>query len=183
MKNSIRLGASALLLMLGSSADAEVQETRDGYFAIQSLILVDLAPSATYRELIRLSEWWDPAHTWSGSSRNLTLEPRAGGCFCEKLKSGGSVQHARVLFARPGELLRLEGALGPLQEMAVTGVLTFTLAPDGPGTRVTMSYRVAGGLTMEPAKLAPLVDQVMTGQLERLRNFANAKFLAKGLPD
>jgi hypothetical protein len=66
MKNSIRLGASALLLMLGSSADAEVQETRDGFFAIQSLILVDLAPSATYRELIRLSVLWVPGHTWSG---------------------------------------------------------------------------------------------------------------------
>src|SRR5688572_15907839 len=144
MNTPTRLGALALSLALASAAYAEVQETRDGYFAIQSVILVDLAPSTAYRELIRIPEWWDPAHTWSGSSRNLTLDARAGGCFCEKLKNGGSVQHARVLFAQPGERLRLEGALGPLQEMAVTGVLTYTLAPDGPGTRITMSYRVAG---------------------------------------
>lgn len=55
------------------------------------------------------------------------------------------------------------------------GVLTFTLAPDGPGTRITMTYKVAGQLTMDAAKLAPLVDQVLNGQLERLRDYANSK--------
>jgi uncharacterized protein YndB with AHSA1/START domain len=122
--------------------------------------------------MTKVAGWWDPKHTWSGSAKNLKLEPRAGGCFCEKLPDGGSVQHARVIFAQPGKLLRLEGALGPLQEMAVTGVLSFSLAPDGPGTRIRMTYRVAGVLTMDSAKLAPLVDQVMGIQLERLRAFA-----------
>ena len=87
---------------------------------------------SVYRELGQGRRWWDPAHTWSGSARNLKLEPKAGGCFCEKLADGGSVQHGRVIFAQPGKLLRLEGALGPLQDMAVTGVLSFNLAPDGP---------------------------------------------------
>ena len=168
-----------LSLAMTATAKAVVQETREGYFAIQSVILVDLSPAAAYRALIKPSQWWDPAHTWSGSSKNLTLESRAGGCFCEKLKNGGSVQHARVLFAQPGQLLRLEGALGPLQDMAVTGVLSYTLAPDGPGTRITMSYRVAGALTMDAAKLAPLVDQVMSGQFDRLRNFANSSAKAR----
>ena len=72
-------------------------------------------------------------------------------------------------------LLRLDGALGPLQNMAVTGVLSFALAPDGPGTRVTMTYRVAGALTMDSTKLAPLVDQVMGIQLNRLRDFASGR--------
>jgi hypothetical protein len=179
MNNRIRAGALCLILALTSAAQAGVLEAREGYFAIQSVILVDLPPAAAYRALIKLPDWWDPAHTWSGSSRNLTLDARAGGCFCEKLKDGGSVQHARVLFAQPGQLLRLEGALGPLQDMAVTGVLSYTLVPDGPGTRITMSYRVSGALTMDSAKLAPLVDQVMSGQFERLRSFANSKFRAK----
>jgi hypothetical protein len=85
------------------------------------------------------------------------------------------VQHAQVVFAQPGKVLRLEGALGPLQDMAVSGVLTFALAPDGPGTRITMTYRVAGILTMDSAKLAPLVDQVMGIQLGRLRDFASGR--------
>src|SRR5687768_8625427 len=106
MKHIIRSTAVALALALSSAVQAGVQETREGYFAIQTVILVDLPPAAAYRALVRLPDWWDPAHTWSGSSRNLTLQPRAGGCFCEKLPAGGSVQHARVLFAQPGQLLR-----------------------------------------------------------------------------
>jgi hypothetical protein len=175
MNITIRMVLAALGLALASAVQAEVQGAKDGSFSTRSVILVDIPPTVAYRALIKPSSWWDPAHTWSASSRNLSLDARAGGCFCEKLKAGGSVQHARVLFAQPGKLLRLEGSLGPLQDMPVTGILTFTLAPDGPGTRITMTYQVAGVMSMEAAKLAPLVDQVMNGQFERLRTFANSK--------
>ena len=47
--------------------------------------------------------WWDPSHTWSGSAKNLTFEPKAGGCFCEKLADGGSVQHGRVIYRPAGK--------------------------------------------------------------------------------
>lgn len=163
-----------LLVATGSEkATAAVTETRENAFTIEATVMVDDTPVSTYRDLIRVNLWWDPAHTWSGSAGNLKLDARAGGCFCEKLADGGSVQHGRVIFAQPGKMLRLQAALGPLQGMAVAGVLTFTLAPDGPGTRVTLTYRVAGALTMESAKLAPLVDQVMGTQLRRLGNYAS----------
>jgi uncharacterized protein YndB with AHSA1/START domain len=164
-----------LAVSLGASAFAEVRETRENAFAVEIVMMVELPPAAAYRASTQVSRWWDPQHTWSGSAKNLSLEPRAGSCFCERLPAGGSVQHGRVIFAKPGELLRLDAALGPLQEMPVTGVLSFQFAPDGPGTRITMNYRVAGGLTMDAARLAPLVDQVMGVQLGRLRDFANAQ--------
>jgi uncharacterized protein YndB with AHSA1/START domain len=173
MKTFSRLGLFTAVVALVAPVSAAVQDVAEGAFRTQSVILVNARPAAAWRALVRVSDWWDPAHTWSGSSRNLRLEPRAGGCFCEKLKDGGSVEHARVVFAQPGQTLRLTGALGPLQEMPVTGVLTFTLAPDGPGTRITMTYHVAGALSMAATKLAPLVDQVMTAQFERLRDHAN----------
>jgi uncharacterized protein YndB with AHSA1/START domain len=154
-------------------ARAEVKDTRENGFVIEGTVMAEAAPAVVYRQLIRVQDWWDPKHTWSGSARNLKLEPRGGGCFCEKLADGGSVQHARVIFAQPGKMLRLDGALGPLQDMAVTGVLTFALTPDGAGTRIRMTYRVAGVLSMDSAKLAPLVDQVMGIQLGRLQSFAN----------
>jgi uncharacterized protein YndB with AHSA1/START domain len=171
---------AAFILALGSAglARAEVRETREGAFVIETTMMADAAPASVYRDLIRVALWWHPEHTWSGSTRNLKLDARAGGCFCEKLPGGGSVQHGRVVFAQPGKQLRLEAALGPLQEMAVAGVLTFVLAPDGPGTRITMTYRVAGQLTMDSAKLAPLVDQVMGIQLGRLRDFASGRPVA-----
>ena len=165
----------ALTFAGAGMAEAAVTETREGSFTIETTVLVDAKPLTTYRDLTRVGSWWDPAHTWSGAARNLKLEARAGGCFCETLADKGSVQHGRVVFAQPGKLLRLQGALGPLQDMAVSGVLSFALAPDGPGTRVTMTYRVAGVLTMESAKLAPLVDQVMGIQLNRLKEFASGR--------
>jgi len=173
MKITALLFAVALGLAASTPSRCEVRDTREGGFTIESIVMAEAAPAEVYRQLIKVAGWWDPKHTWSGSARNLKLEPKAGGCFCEKLAEGGSVQHARVIFAQPGKVLRLEGALGPLQDMAVTGVLTFNLAPDGPGTRITMTYRVAGVLTMDSAKLAPLVDQVMGIQLGRLRSFAS----------
>lgn len=160
------------LLVIAGAAHAEVQETRENGFVIEATVMAEATPIQVYRKLVRVGDWWDPAHTWSGSARNLKLSPQAGGCFCEKLADGGSVQHGRVIFAQPGKLLRLEAALGPLQDMAVTGVLSFALAPDGPGTRIKMTYRVAGSSSMESVKLAPLVDQVMGIQLGRLRSFA-----------
>lgn len=156
-------------------ASAAVTDTREDAFTIEATVMVDATPASTYRDLTRVNLWWDPAHTWSGSAKNLKLEPKAGGCFCENLAEGGSVQHGRVIFAQPGKMLRLHAALGPLQGMAVTGVLSFALAADGPGTRVTMTYRVAGALTMESAKLAALVDQVLGTQLNRLREFASGR--------
>jgi uncharacterized protein YndB with AHSA1/START domain len=86
-----------------------VRETRDGAFVIESTVTADAPPASVYRDLIRVALWWNPEHTWSGSARNLKLSPSAGGCFCEKLVDGGSVQHGRVIFAQPGKLLRLEG--------------------------------------------------------------------------
>jgi uncharacterized protein YndB with AHSA1/START domain len=173
MKNTFLSLALMAGLGLTLPAHAEVRDIRENGFTIEATVMADASPATVYRQLVKVAGWWDPKHTWSGSARNLKLSPQAGGCFCEKLADGGSVQHARVIFAQPGKLLRLEGALGPLQDMAVSGVLSFNLAPDGPGTRIQMTYRVAGILSMESAKLAPLVDQVMGIQLGRLRSFAS----------
>ena len=136
-----------------------MRETRENAFTIESTVTTSAAPAEVYRALGTVSEWWDPEHTWSGSAKNLSLQLQAGGCFCEQLADGGSIQHGRVIYAQPGVMLRLDTPLGPLQEMPVTGVLTFKLAPEGAGTRITMTYRVAGAFTMESAKLAPIVDQ------------------------
>jgi hypothetical protein len=178
MKNAIHL-LLAGGLCFSDGAAAAVREVREDSFHIESVVLAEGVPRSVYAALVRLSQWWDPAHTWSGSARNLSLDARAGGCFCEKLKGGGSVQHARVVFAHPGQLLRLEGSFGPLQEMPVQGVLTYAFAPDGPGTRVTMTYRVAGAFSMDPAKLAPLVDEVLTSQLERFKASTSTEITQK----
>jgi len=171
MKSTFSL-LPTLVLLLSMPALAEVKDTRENGFTIEATVMAEASPAVVYTRLVKVAGWWDPQHTWSGSASNLKLDPKAGGCFCEKLPDGGSVQHARVIFAQPGKLLRLEGGLGPMQDMAVTGILSFTLEPDGKGTRIRMTYRVAGMLGMPAAQLAPGVDQVMGIQLGRLRAFA-----------
>jgi len=171
-----KLGLSGLatLLLLGSpGAGAVVVEASPAAFLLESSVTSAANPAAVYAALARkVGQWWDPIHTGSGVARNLSIEPRAGGCFCERLADGGSVQHARVILAEPGKTLRLEGGFDPLQDMAVSAVLTFTREPAGAGTQITLTYRVAGAFTVDSAKLAPLVDMVCTRQLRRLAAFA-----------
>ena len=172
MKNTLPFLAPLVALGLAFPAGAAVTDTRENGFTIETTVMAEASPAVVYGRLIKVAQWWDPKHTWSGSAANLKLEPKAGGCFCEKLPDGGSVQHGRVIFAQPGKLLRLDAALGPMQDMAVTAILTFKLEPDGKGTRIRMTYRVAGILAMPAAQLAPGVDQVMGIQMDRLKTFA-----------
>ena len=58
--------------------------------------------------------WWDSSHTFSGNAENLSIDDKAGGCFCENLENGGSVRHLEVVFVDPGKTLRMIGGLGPL---------------------------------------------------------------------
>ncbi|HEX7915316.1 MAG TPA: hypothetical protein VF497_06160, partial [Rudaea sp.] len=73
------------------------------------------APDRAYAAITGVARWWDSNHTYSGNASNLSLDARAGGCWCEQLADGGSVQHMTVLTAMPGRMLRLSGGLGPLQ--------------------------------------------------------------------
>ena len=76
-------------------------------------------PEEVFRALTEdVGQWWDSNHTYSGSSANLSLDPRPGGCFCEQIEGGG-VQHMEVSQVWPGKTLVLLGGLGPLQPMGV----------------------------------------------------------------
>src|SRR4051812_41777766 len=152
----------SLIVGCALAASGAVQETHENGFTVESTATSRANPAAVYAALAKPAMWWDPEHTWSGSAKNLTLEARAGGCFCEKLGGGGSVEHGRVIYAQPGVLLRLDAALGPLQDMAATGVLSFKLTPQNGGTLVTLIYRVSGTFTLDAAKLAPMVDHVLS---------------------
>ena len=121
--------------------------------------------------------WWDPQHTYSGDAKNLSIDPKPGGCFCERLVEQGGVQHAMVVLVIPGKTLRLVGGLGPLQDSGVQGSLTFDLAEREVGTDVSITYSVGGYRQGGLGALAPIVDTVLGTQLMRLKSFAE-----KGTP-
>lgn len=171
----IRLAASAMLAV-ASPLTAEVKSVGDAGFAVEKVVTVKASPAQVYAALVKPSMWWNPAHTWSGDAKNLTLDLRAGGCFCEKItKVRGEAEHAHVVFMVPGKMLRLSGALGPLQGEAVTGTLTWVLKGDGSGTIITQSY-VVGGYVRQGAKaLAVPVDAVLSEQLTRLAAYIDSR--------
>ncbi|MFO1402526.1 MAG: SRPBCC family protein [Steroidobacteraceae bacterium] len=163
--------ASALALAIGAvPASGRVLEATATGFRLQHEVEVGAAQATAWRTLLDVGAWWNPAHTYSGAARNLHLDARPGGCFCERLPHGGGVEHLRVVFVAPPSTLRLGGALGPLQGSGLSGSLTFALAarPDG-GTRIRMDYVVGGYLPGGFESMAPAVDAVLGEQLERLR--------------
>jgi uncharacterized protein YndB with AHSA1/START domain len=167
------------LAMLGvREAHGEVLEATPGGFSVKTTVSIAAPRARVYDALVQaVGRWWDPEHTYSGDAANLSIDPRPGGCFCEKLAQQGAVQHGMVVLAIPAKTLRLSGAIGPLQESGVAGSLTFDLAEREGATDVAMTYSVGGYRQGGLQTLAPLVDTVLGTQLRRLKDFVE-----KGTP-
>jgi uncharacterized protein YndB with AHSA1/START domain len=182
MRVSHRLGLVvpvALALFGPAPAGAAVVDSTQAGFLVRSEAVVHAAPDSVYRALTgRIGAWWDSEHTFSGDSRNLSLDATPGGCFCESLPNGGGVRHLTVVFASPPRSLRLTGALGPLQGAGVAGSLTWSLTPAPDGTKVKVDYSVGGYFPGGLPGMAPAVDTVLGGQLSRLK-----RFVETGRPD
>lgn len=156
-------------LAYAAPATAEVQSVSAAGFVLRSRATVPVPPAEAYAALAQVGRWWDSAHTYSGAATNMTLEPRAGGCFCERIPAdGGTIEHGRVIYARPGQALRVQSALGPLQADAALGTLTWSLRAVYGGTEITQTYVVGGFRPGGFEAVAPLIDQVMTQQFNRL---------------
>jgi len=159
------------LACISISAAAEVIEVRDNGFLMRNDVVLNANPDKVWSALVRVGRWWDPEHTYSGDARRMSIDARPGGCFCEQLGYRGGIQHAEVVYAAPAKVLRLVGSLGPLQQDGVAGSLTWSLAAEGAGTKLTQTYSVGGYRQGGFAEMAPLVDQVMTIQVQRLQRF------------
>ena len=160
---------AAGLMLAAAPAAADVTSTTPIHFDIESRVVVAATPAQAYEALGQIGDWWDGAHSYSGNAANMRLELRAGGCFCETLPDGGTVEHMHVVQALPGRVIRLTGALGPLQSEALTGTLTWTLRAVPEGTEIASVYLVSGHVRGDVGGYAAPVDAVLRAQLERLR--------------
>lgn len=90
-----------------------------------------------------ISSWWD--HSFSEKPHKLFIEARPGGAFYEIFdESGDGARHATVIYAKRGEMLRMEGPLG-LSGQAITLVCTYSLkAADIHSTLLTLTVNGAG---------------------------------------
>jgi uncharacterized protein YndB with AHSA1/START domain len=170
MTRSNTVTLAILCAILTSPLRGEVIESTAAGFLVRHTAAINAPPATVYAALTDgVGGWWDPAHTFSHDARNLSVDAKPGGCFCERLPDGGGVQHMRVVYASPGKLLRLTGAIGPLQEAALAGTMTWNLSPAGGGTTVELIYAVGGFRAGGFRDIPTVVDGVLRGQLARLK--------------
>jgi hypothetical protein len=147
------MGAGVLCLLGAAHAvRAEIVGVTSSGFEVHETVHVAASQDKAYAALLTPARWWSSDHT-----------------FSQTLPDGGSVQHMTVLFLAPGKLLRLRGALGPLQALAVDGVMTWSFKAAAGGSDITVSYAVAGYSAQGFDMLSKAVDQVMAEQIGRLK--------------
>jgi len=163
------LSVLGALVLIPVPAVADVVSSSPIHFDIESHVIVAATPARTYQALGQIGAWWNGEHSYSHDPRNMRLELWAGGCFCETLPDGGTVEHMHVVQALPGRIVRMTGALGPLQPEALTGTLSWSLRAVPGGTEITSVYLVSGHVRGDTGAYAAPVDAVLRDQLERLR--------------
>lgn len=164
-----RCVVGVLTLLLAFAARGEVTAAGPNGFVSQHRLTIMAPPARVYRALTEeVHAWWDASHSYSDDAANFYLEPRALGCFCEKLPRGGSIAHMQVVYVDPGVALRMVGGLGPLQGMGATGAMEFRLAATDHGAQLDYRYHVTG---FGSGPMAEPVDQVQLGQLQRLKRY------------
>ena len=157
-----------VLLLVPLVARSEVVAVSDTGFHIRVQVELPVPPDQAWDQFIHPERWWSEAHSWFGSRKNFSLDPVAGGCFCE-IDGDKSVLHMTVSTVVPGKKLIMLGGLGPLQAGGLSGPAVFTFEDLGNGsTRVVHDYRVTGFTEFKLNELAPVVAGVQQEQLDSL---------------
>jgi len=163
------LGAALLAPLY---ANADVADSAANGFTLKIALTVQSTPADVYKHLVHnVGDWWSSAHTYSGDAHNLSIDDKAGGCFCEKLADGGGVQHMAVVNAQPGKKLVMRGSLGPFQTTGSEGSMSIALSKDADGTKMEVTFAVGGYMAGGMDKLAEPVNTVLTEQFTRLKNY------------
>ncbi len=169
---TLTLAMALVLTGMAPCGHAEVADAAPGGFTSVHRLTVAATPMEVWDALTRdFGQWWDPAHSFFGDPGKFRVPTAVGGAWMEDAGDGRWVRHMDVVYVDPGKVLRMRGALGPLQAMAVTGALTFTMEPAATGTLITLTYAV-GGYTPEGLDtLASVVDGVLGDQMLRLEAY------------
>ena len=166
---------AAGLRAVPTAAQGEVVSASPNGLHVRETVQLVVPTASAWEAFARIADWWNKEHTYSGDSANLALALTPGGCFCERIPTGGGIEHMRVTYVEPGKRLVMTGSLGPLLYQATAGVMDVQVERIAGGSKVTLDYRAAGFAEGGADKLAPVVDGVLADQMRRYRVFARAK--------
>ena len=172
MRNCIKaVVLAALFITIQGLASAEVADSSANGFTLRYAFNVKVPPGDAYRKFFQVGNWWDSAHTYSQDAHNLTIEEKAGGCWCEKLPNGGSVKHMDVVLVIPNAMVHLRGGLGPLQAMGVVGAMEVKFTSAEVGTRIEITYAIGGYASQGLAGIAAPVNTVLDQAFQRFKAY------------
>jgi uncharacterized protein YndB with AHSA1/START domain len=169
----MKIVAALALLLLPSLAFADVADSSASGFTVKISMTIQAKPADVYRKLVHnVGDWWNSEHTFSGSAKNLSIEEKPMGCFCETIPGRGAVRHMEVLRYETGKILVMSGALGPMQPMAATGTMTIQLAPAEGGAKFDLTYTIGGYSATGMNTWAAPADGMLKDQFSRLKKYA-----------
>ena len=180
--NSFLRSCLGMTLAAGSIATshAEVVNISPNGFQIRHEVQLNVTTDVAYEALVgQVGNWWNPSHTYTHDTRNLSIDARPGGCFCEKFPKGGGVEHMRVVYAAPGKALRMSGALGPMQSSGLAGSMSWDFVAPGmaetgqTGSKLVLTYSVGGYMLGGFEKMAPGANAMLEEQIKRYKNLVN----------
>ena len=76
----------AAALVVHAPAAAELTRTTETGFVSRHELVVKATPTEVWLALISPAGWWRSEHTWSGDSKNMSLNAQPGGYFAEYMK-------------------------------------------------------------------------------------------------
>ena len=185
--------ATVLSVAFPSISMADVNYADNSGFSITNESESYAPVEVVYSHFIQhVDMWWPKDHTWWKGA--LRIDEQAGGCFCETT-STASAAHMQVSYVEPNKKVVMTGGLGPLQEMGITGALTWVFSTIDsstssgadtqdsriPKTKVTLTYHASGNIHFngqkasneDAANLVRVVDNVQAQQLKALTAFSD----------
>jgi uncharacterized protein YndB with AHSA1/START domain len=170
----LRVTAAVAALALASATHAAVTSQAPSGFTVTYEADVAATPQAAYDAFTQVGSWWNAAsHSYSGDGKNITIDVKPGGCWCEALPNGGFVRHMTVEQAAPGARLVFSGGLGPLAFMGATGHMSVNIQAKATGSRVKLTYAVGGHEPKKFKDIAKAVDGVLDEAFKRYVNYAS----------
>lgn len=161
-------------LALAATAHAKVTSQSATGFIVAYEADVTAAPQVAYDAFVQAGSWWNAAaHSYSGDGKNISIDVKPGGCWCETLPNGGFVRHMTVEQAAPGVRLVFSGGLGPLAFMGANGHMVVSIQAKGTGSHVKLTYAVGGHEPKKFKDLAKAVDGVLGEGFQRYTNYAS----------
>jgi hypothetical protein len=171
--NRLTVLALAAFLTIPPIAEAKVLAKSATGFVVEHKVELKTDAKSAYDAFLKIGSWWSSSHSFSGDAKNLSIEIKPGGCWCEALPDGGFVKHMEVVHAAPGSMLVFSGGLGPLQFMGVAGSMTVSFKAGKGASTVTLRYDVGGRDDKNFEGISNGVDGVIAEQFARYATFAD----------